>query len=188
MLEDRDRLTVSIGESRVHSPPERLALLQAAHGQVVDIVLDDLVTQGESDLQERVGDAKVVMVRSQEIDEVGEAGKLAAAHNYFPIITEHLRRAVAKLSLAGITRFVISSDHGFLIPRSRSWPDLARGRLALQPRYGDTLDELLLRQEEDNDHRQHRDQRCGHEIGPAHVIRAPEEVEPKRDSILGLIV
>ena len=114
-LDNRHKLVVSINGSPVMSPPQRLALLQAAHGQVVDVVLDDLITQGETDLKERIGNAKVVMIRSQEIDETGEAGKLAVAHTSFPIIVEHLRRAVAKLSLAGVTRFVISSDHGFLI-------------------------------------------------------------------------
>ncbi|MDF1597476.1 MAG: PglZ domain-containing protein [Acidimicrobiia bacterium] len=114
-LDGREKLMVSIDGSPVMTPPERLSLLQAAHGHVVDIVLDDLVTQGESDLKERINGAKVVMVRSTEFDEAGEAGKLAVAHTSFPIIVEHLRRAVAKLSLAGVTRFVISSDHGFLI-------------------------------------------------------------------------
>lgn len=114
-LDDRDRTLVSVGGSKVMSPPERLALLQAAHGSVVDVVLDDLVTLGEQDVARRIEGAKMVMVRSQEIDEAGEAGKLAVAHTSFPIILDHLRRAVAKLSLAGITRFVISSDHGFLV-------------------------------------------------------------------------
>ncbi|MFV1989901.1 MAG: PglZ domain-containing protein, partial [Acidimicrobiales bacterium] len=114
-LDERDRLMVTIDDAPVMSPPERLALLQAAHGKVVDIVLDDLVTQGEAHLEDRIGDAKVIMVRSQEIDEAGEAGKLAIAHTSFPTIIEHLRRAVAKLSLVGVTRFIISSDHGFLI-------------------------------------------------------------------------
>src|SRR5690606_25647393 len=48
-------------------------------------------------------------------DDAGEGGKLAVAHSFFPVIVEHLRRAVAKLSLVGVSHFVISSDHGFLI-------------------------------------------------------------------------
>lgn len=128
-LDDRDRTLVSIGGSKVMSPPDRLALLRAAHGTVADLVLDDLVTLGEQDLAARIEGAKVVMVRSQEIDEAGEAGKLAVAHTQFPIILDHLRRAVAKLSLAGVTRFVISSDHGFLV-LSR---DLGQHRIIPKP-------------------------------------------------------
>lgn len=128
-LDDRDRTLVTVGGSKVMTPPERLALLQAAHGSVLDVVLDDLVTLGEQDVARRIEGAKVVMVRSQEIDEGGEGGKLAVAHTTFPIILDHLRRAVAKLSLAGITRFVISSDHGFLV-LSR---DLGQHRIIPKP-------------------------------------------------------
>jgi hypothetical protein len=114
-LDDRGRVFVSIDGASVMTPPERLALLRAAHGSVVDIVLDDLMTQGEAALKEHIGNAKLVVIRSQEIDDAGEGGKLAVAHSFFPVIIEHLRRAVAKLSLVGVTHFVISSDHGFLI-------------------------------------------------------------------------
>lgn len=114
-LDDRNKLVVSIDGTPVMSPPLRLSLLQAAHGEVADLILDDVITQGETQLKERIGKAKVLMVRSQEIDESGESGKLAVVNTSFPTILEHLRRAVAKLSLAGVTRFVISSDHGFLL-------------------------------------------------------------------------
>ena len=128
-LDDRSKLAVSIDAQRVMTPPDRLALLKAAHGEVVDLLLDDVITQGEAQLKERIGDANVLMVRSQEIDETGESGKLAVAVTAFPTIVEHLRRAVAKLSLAGVTRFVISSDHGFLL-LSR---DLPQARIIPKP-------------------------------------------------------
>ncbi len=128
-LDDHNKIAVSIDGMQVMTPPQRLSMLQAAHGEVVDLVLDDVITQGETQLRERIGGVKVLMVRSQEIDESGESGKLAVVNTSFPTILEHLRRAVAKLSLAGVTRFVISSDHGFLL-LSR---DLSQARIIPKP-------------------------------------------------------
>ena len=128
-LDSTNSLVVTIDGTPVMTPADRLAVLQAAHGKVGDIVLDDLMTLGEADIEERLEGAKVVMVRSQEIDEGGESGKLAVAHTYFPIVLDHLRRAVAKLSHAGFDRFVMSSDHGFLI-LSR---DLSQSRIIPKP-------------------------------------------------------
>lgn len=128
-LDSTNSLVVTIDGTPVMTPADRLTVLQAAHGKVGDIVLDDLMTLGEADIEERMAGAKVAMVRSQEIDEGGESGKLAVAHSYFPIVLDHLRRAVAKLSHAGFDRFVMSSDHGFLI-LSR---DLSQSRIIPKP-------------------------------------------------------
>ncbi len=113
-LDDEHRLRVHIGATEVRGVPDRLALLQAEHGKVADLPLDDVFRCGESELGERMDGAAVVLVRSTEIDEQGEAGKISAHLQGFDAIVRQLSRAVARLAQHGVERFVISADHGFL--------------------------------------------------------------------------
>jgi hypothetical protein len=113
-LDDGDRLVVRIDGQDVMTPQQRVSRLQAAHGQVADLRLDDIVRFSENEIAERVAAASVVLVRSQEIDEQGETGKLNIGLNGFEATVRDLSRAVARLSHHGVTQFVISADHGFL--------------------------------------------------------------------------
>jgi hypothetical protein len=107
-------LTVSVGGTPVRGVPDRIALLRAAHGEVVDLPLADVVTQLDRELRERLTNARLVLVRSQEIDDVLETDH-AAAWRYVKEICRLLRQAIARLTAAGIDRFVLAADHGFLI-------------------------------------------------------------------------
>ncbi|HWH28985.1 MAG TPA: PglZ domain-containing protein, partial [Mycobacteriales bacterium] len=113
-VSDDHRLRVHIGGVEVRGVPDRLALLRAEHGKVTDLPLDDIFRSGENELQERVEDAAVVLVRSTEIDEQGEAGKISAHLQGFDAVVQQLSRAVARLAQHGIERFVITADHGFI--------------------------------------------------------------------------
>ena len=113
-LDDGDRLVVRIDGREVMKPPQRVSRLQAAHGQVTDFSLDDIHRSSENEIAERVAGASLVLVRSQEIDEQGETGKLNVGLNAFDATVRDLSRAVARLSHHGVTQFVISADHGFL--------------------------------------------------------------------------
>jgi hypothetical protein len=112
-LED-EHLVVRIDGQEVMTPTQRVALLQAAHGKVADLRLDDIVRLTEQELAERVAGANLVLVRSQEIDEQGETGKLNIGLSGFDATVQQLSRAVARLAHHGLGQFVISADHGFL--------------------------------------------------------------------------
>jgi hypothetical protein len=113
-LDDGDRLVVRIGGQEVMKPQQRVSRLQAAHGQVADLRLDDIHRLLDNEIAERVAGASLVLVRSQEIDEQGETGKLNVGLNAFEATVRDLSRAVARLSHHGVSQFVISADHGFL--------------------------------------------------------------------------
>jgi hypothetical protein len=113
-LDDQDRLVVLIDGQPVMRPPDRVARLQAAHGQVTDLRLDDVFQLSERELSERIHGANIVLVRSQEIDESGESGKITAQFKNFELTVQTLARAVARLAHRGIRQFVLSADHGFL--------------------------------------------------------------------------
>jgi len=114
-LSDKGSLQVLVDGVPVRSVQDRLNLIRASEGQIADFLLNQLFDFGENELRERIGSARLVIVRSQEIDEAFESDHTAAAWRYMGEIRELLDRAVARLSAAGIERFVIAADHGFVI-------------------------------------------------------------------------
>lgn len=113
-LRDDNRLVVSINGQDVMTPADRVARLRAADGRVTDLRLDDIVRFSERELTDQLEGADLVLVRSQEIDEQGETGKLNVGLSGFDATVQQLSRAVARLARHGVTKFAISSDHGFL--------------------------------------------------------------------------
>jgi hypothetical protein len=111
---EQDRLVVRIDGHEVMTPTQRVALLQAAHGKVADLRLDDIVRLSQQELAEQVAEAALVLVRSQEIDEQGETGKLNIGLHGFDATVQQLSRSVARLAHHGLSQFVISADHGFV--------------------------------------------------------------------------
>jgi hypothetical protein len=76
--------------------------------------LEDVRTVSEDKLRNQVAQAGLVVVHSQELDTAGESG-LGAAH--FESVLRDLSLAYAKLEKAGVSQFVFTADHGFLLGR-----------------------------------------------------------------------
>ena len=94
---------------------DRVARLRAAHGdKVLDRTLEIVAGQGEKELERALGDADLLLVRSQELDAAGESGMLNAAWSQFYAVLDLLRNLVARLGQAGVQRIVITADHGFV--------------------------------------------------------------------------
>ncbi len=72
-----------------------------------------------------VRDARLVLIRSQELDAAGEAGMLNAAWSYFSTVLQLLTNLVARLGQAGVRRVVITADHGFVTLSRGLGPDRA---------------------------------------------------------------
>lgn len=113
-LDSAERLVVSIGGKAVKGVPDRVALLRAAHGDVVDLDLNRVAQQGEKELSRTVSGARVVLVRSQEIDAAGESGMLNTAWEGFETVKTQLVSAIARLGQAGVRKVVVTADHGFI--------------------------------------------------------------------------
>lgn len=82
--------------------------------QLVDISLDELLSLTGSKLTKKLAKADVVVVRSQEIDQVGEAGMAHQARRAMDGVIDNLARALRKLATAGVINSVITADHGHL--------------------------------------------------------------------------
>lgn len=113
-LDSSEKLVVSIGAEAVKGVPDRVALLRAAHGDVVDLDLNRVAQQGEKELTRTVSGARVVLVRSQEIDAAGESGMLNTAWEGFETVKTQLVSAIARLGQAGVRKVVVTADHGFI--------------------------------------------------------------------------
>jgi hypothetical protein len=123
---DGDDLVIRVSGAKVANVPDRIARLRSAHGdKVLDRTLDAVAGQGEKELKRALGDADLLLVRSQELDSAGESGMLNAAWSQFNAVLELLRNLVARLGQAGVRRIVITADHGFVTLSRGLGPDRA---------------------------------------------------------------
>jgi hypothetical protein len=113
-LDGSSRLAVTIAGEPMAGVPPRITRLQAAHGSVADFTLDDLLRIDPAELEERITGADLLLVRSQEIDQAGEAGKITAGFQAFTETVRNIQRAVSRLANVGITQAVVTADHGFI--------------------------------------------------------------------------
>lgn len=113
-LDSKDKLTVAVNGEPMNGVPARVNRLRASHGYVADLTLDDVLRGDPAELAERIEGAALLLVRSQEIDQAGEAGKISAGFQAFTGTVRDLQRAVSRLANLGITQFVVTADHGFI--------------------------------------------------------------------------
>lgn len=109
-----NRLTVQVGGTPIESVAHRLELLRTHFGKTVDFELSSLLRTGEQELAKRIRGARLVLVRSQEVDAAGESGALAAGWRTFEDVTDLLPRVIARLNVAGVRTVCMTADHGFI--------------------------------------------------------------------------
>lgn len=93
--------------------------LQTRVPGAVEIRLEKLLQMTPDALTAQVQGASLVLVRSQDIDAVGEANVGLVAQHAMATVTPNLARAVHRLSKAGIGRFVVTADHGHLLDETQ---------------------------------------------------------------------
>jgi hypothetical protein len=91
---------------------ERLKFLKAKVPGVKEMTLGKLLGSSPAQVGKAIGSAPLVVVRSQEIDFVGEIDGDLLARQVMDTVIGNLARAVKKLATAGIENFVITADHG----------------------------------------------------------------------------
>lgn len=82
--------------------------------KVLDLTLEELLSFQPAKLSKRIGDAPVVIVRSQEIDLAGETGFQFQARQLMDLVVSHIARGLGLLARAGIEHAVVTADHGHL--------------------------------------------------------------------------
>jgi hypothetical protein len=115
-------LGLRAGEYVVSAPADRVRCMRerSLGGDADDLELEDFRELDLVALKQRLSPrAALVVVRSRDLDEAGEHGFHLAT---FESTLALLRSAISLLRQAGVERFVIASDHGFLLQDGTSEP------------------------------------------------------------------
>ena len=112
VVEVKGGLAASIEGSTMSGLQERSKFLKAKVPGVVDMPLSKLLGSTPAKLAAAVADAPLVLVRSQEIDALGENVDELTARAAMESVIGNVARAVRKLAAAGVQNFVITADHG----------------------------------------------------------------------------
>lgn len=112
LLDAKGKLGAQIEGTVMPGLNERLKFLKAKVPGVVEMTLGKLLGKKPSQLAKDIAKAPLVVVRSQEIDFVGEMDGDLLARQVMESTIGNLARAVKKLAAAGIEDFVITADHG----------------------------------------------------------------------------
>lgn len=116
MVEHRGALVPAIGGESVPDRSERSALLARRYGdRVVDLTLEDLLSTAPRRLGSRIGQADLVIVRTQDIDEIGEGQNIFRARRIMSEVIGELRSAATRLATLGIETLVFAADHGHVL-------------------------------------------------------------------------
>jgi hypothetical protein len=132
--EDRGKLQVSLNGTRLRDRTERIAYLQKhVPGKVVALTLGELFPQPKKNTKDEIRAADLVLVTSQEIDQLCESGQEHLARKTMDTVLEDLSRAVRMLASLGVRKMVIAADHGYLFGE-----ELSEG-MKVEPPGGETV-------------------------------------------------
>ncbi|MEZ5065894.1 MAG: PglZ domain-containing protein [bacterium] len=112
VVQHKKKLAVSIDGTVMSNLSERLKLLKARVPDVIDMQLGKLLSTSPSKLLKAIEKASLVVVRSQEIDALGENVDELTARAAMDGVIGNVARAIRKLASAGVENFVVTADHG----------------------------------------------------------------------------
>jgi hypothetical protein len=118
VVEQGGKLGALIDSSFLSDLASRKKFAAARVPNLVDLTLEELLGQSTSRLKKRLDGAQVIVVRSQEIDMVGETGAYHA-RQVMDTVIDNLARAIRKLAGLGIEQAVVSADHGHVFGEDR---------------------------------------------------------------------
>lgn len=120
VVEHKGRLASKIDSSIMPGLAERKRLVKARCPDAVDLGMGTLLTKSTRQLKKSVGEAPLVIVRSQSIDKTGETDGGYMARQIMDVVIGDVARAVRKLAKLGIEYFVITADHGHQFSRKKA--------------------------------------------------------------------
>ena len=109
------KLALEIDGTVIKDRKDRVAFLKAHAGvPVFDAKLDDLLPKPSKKVRDGIQDAELVLITSQEIDELCEQDNIAQARCQMDGVLNDLRRGVRVLADLGVRTIVLAADHGHL--------------------------------------------------------------------------
>lgn len=109
------KLALEIDGEVIKDRKDRVAFLKEHAGvSVFDARLDDLLPKPTKKVKDGIQNSTLILITSQEIDELGEADNMAQARLQIDGVLTQLRRGVRILADHGINTIVLVADHGHL--------------------------------------------------------------------------
>lgn len=109
------KVALEIGGVVVKDRKDRVAFLKENAGVTVfEAKLEDLLPKPTKKVKDGIQGAELILITSQEIDELCEADNVAQARLQIDGVLSHLRRGVRVLADHGIKTIVLVADHGHL--------------------------------------------------------------------------
>lgn len=105
------KVAAKIGNVVLSDVGDRMVHLRNEVPDSGDITLEQVLRLTGPKLQEKISAARLLVVRSQEIDALGEKNEMLA-RQLMDTVIGNLARAMRKLAAVGYERFVITADHG----------------------------------------------------------------------------
>ncbi|GAB6094078.1 PglZ domain-containing protein [Desulfatiferula olefinivorans] len=109
------KLALEINKTVIKDRKDRVGLLKKHAGVgVYDAKLDNLLPKPSKKVREGIENAQLILVTSQEIDELCEQDNITQARRQMDGVLNDLRRGVRVLFDMGIKRIILAADHGHL--------------------------------------------------------------------------
>ena len=109
------KLGLQIDRTVIKDRKDRIAFLKANAGvPVFDAKLDDLLPKPSKKVKDGIQGAQLVLITSQEIDELCEADNITQARRQMDGVLHDLRRGFRILADLGVKTIVVAADHGHL--------------------------------------------------------------------------
>lgn len=112
-------LGAKINSSVTGSLNDRRKVWKGKVPDVADLDLDKVLSHSNSQLQKKITGSPLLIVRSVEIDAMGEGGNTFLARQVMDTAINNVARAIKRLAGMGISRFVVAADHGHLFIHER---------------------------------------------------------------------
>ena len=114
LIEKQGKINVKLHEKIIVNPRDRIKWIEEQlSNKILDITLDEILSKRER-IKPKLKDVELIIVRSNEIDLLGEQDKIYQIRKNLSGMIKDLKRAIEILSNLGISDFIITSDHGFL--------------------------------------------------------------------------
>ena len=129
LVEDRNEVVPAIAGTALHNSADRMGYLRQIYGdRFGDLPIGDVLSVSSKKLQGTVGNADLLVVRTQEIDEIGEGLSPYLARKLMTDIIGDIRAVTDRLIGLGFEVFVYGADHGHVL-----FPEVAPGSVTPQP-------------------------------------------------------
>jgi hypothetical protein len=92
--------------------------------ELVDLTLDEVIQPNAKALLKKIGNARIIVIRSTEVDSAGEGGSTSYARRIMDSVVEDIARCLQRLAAAGVGEAVITADHGHLFFASDRDPSM----------------------------------------------------------------